>query len=65
MIRNYLPQNKGPIFDIGGGNGCVAKAIMDAGWHIILVDNILGHKIITMIGNFLKIKYLISTQMEF
>ena len=38
MIRNYPPQKKGPIFDIGGGNGYVSKAIMDAGWDAILVE---------------------------
>ena len=31
---------EGTFFDIGGGNGCVAQAIQDAGW-VVLVE--LGH----------------------
>ena len=38
MIRNYPPLIKGPIFDIGGGNGYVAKGIKEAGWNVVLVE---------------------------
>ena len=38
MIRNYPPQNKGPIFDIGGGNGFVAKGLLDEGWDVVLLE---------------------------
>ena len=38
MIRNYPPLIKGPIFDIGGGNGYVAKGIKEAGWDVVLVE---------------------------
>ncbi len=38
MIRNYPPRNKGPVFDIGGGNGYVAKSILGAGWDVVLVE---------------------------
>ena len=38
MIRNYPPQNNGPIFDIGGGNGFVAKGLLDEGWDVVLLE---------------------------
>jgi SAM-dependent methyltransferase len=38
LIRRFPPRNKGPIFDIGGGNGYVAKGLMDAGWEVVLVE---------------------------
>ena len=38
LISNYPPHIKGPIFDIGGGNGCVAKSILDSGWDVVLVE---------------------------
>lgn len=28
----------GPIFDVGGGNGCVARALEQAGWEVVLVE---------------------------
>jgi SAM-dependent methyltransferase len=28
----------GPIFDVGGGNGFVARALQDAGWDVVLVE---------------------------
>jgi hypothetical protein len=36
MVRNFPPEGKGPIFDVGGGNGFVAKGLMDAGWDVDL-----------------------------
>lgn len=38
LVRSFPPRGKGPIFDIGGGNGFVAKALMDAGWDVVLVE---------------------------
>jgi hypothetical protein len=38
MVRNFPPEGKGPIFDVGGGNGFVAKGLMDAGWDVVLVE---------------------------
>jgi len=38
MIRNHPPRNKGPIFDVGGGNGYVAKGILDEGWDVVLLE---------------------------
>ena len=38
MIRNYPPQNKSPIFDMGGGNGFVAKGLLDKGWDVVLLE---------------------------
>jgi SAM-dependent methyltransferase len=38
MVRNFPPEGKGPIFDVGGGNGFVAKGLMDAGWDVLLVE---------------------------
>lgn len=37
-VRNFPPRDKGPIFDIGGGNGFVAKGLIDAGWEVVLVE---------------------------
>src|SRR6478672_10328186 len=28
----------GAFFDVGGGNGCVARAIQDAGFEVVLVE---------------------------
>lgn len=36
--RDFPPRGKGPIFDVGGGNGFVAKGLMDAGWDVVLVE---------------------------
>lgn len=36
LVRNFPPQ--GPLFDVGGGNGFVAKGLMDAGWEVVLVE---------------------------
>ena len=38
MVRNYPPREKGPIFDVGGGNGFVAKGLLDAGWDVVLIE---------------------------
>lgn len=38
LVRNFPPTGKGPIFDVGGGNGFVAKGLMDAGWDVVLVE---------------------------
>jgi SAM-dependent methyltransferase len=35
-VRQYPPA--GPLFDIGGGNGFVAKALQDAGFEVVLVE---------------------------
>jgi SAM-dependent methyltransferase len=36
VLRRYPPR--GVFFDIGGGNGCVALAIQQAGWPVVLVE---------------------------
>ena len=38
MIKNFRSSTDGPIFDIGGGNGFVAKGLMDAGFDIVMVE---------------------------
>jgi SAM-dependent methyltransferase len=38
MVRNFPPRGKGPIFDVGGGNGFVAKGLVDEGWEVVLVE---------------------------
>jgi SAM-dependent methyltransferase len=38
LVRSFPPRGKGPIFDVGGGNGFVAKGLMDAGWEVVLVE---------------------------
>ena len=38
VVRNFPPKGRGPIFDVGGGNGFVAKGLMDAGWDVVLVE---------------------------
>lgn len=35
-VRRFPPP--GPIFDIGGGNGFVARALFEAGWDVVLVE---------------------------
>jgi SAM-dependent methyltransferase len=35
-LRQYPPP--GPLFDVGGGNGFVAKAMQDAGLEVVLVE---------------------------
>ena len=36
VIKQYPPS--GPLFDIGGGNGFVAKAIQDVGFEVVLLE---------------------------
>jgi SAM-dependent methyltransferase len=38
MDKNDPPPKAGPIFDIGGGNGFVAKGLLDAGLDVVLVE---------------------------
>jgi len=38
LVKKYPPRGKGPIFDVGGGNGFVAKGLMEAGWDVVLVE---------------------------
>jgi len=38
LVKKFPPGEKGPIFDVGGGNGFVAKGLMDAGWDVVLVE---------------------------
>lgn len=36
ILRHFPPA--GPLFDIGGGNGCVARAIQEAGHEVVLIE---------------------------
>lgn len=36
MVRRHPPR--GPIFDIGGGNGFMARGLEEAGWQSVLVE---------------------------
>lgn len=38
VVSGFPPVDKGPIFDIGGGNGFVSLALMRAGWDVVLVE---------------------------
>ena len=38
MIKNFRSSTDGSIFDIGGGNGFVAKGLMDAGFEVVMVE---------------------------
>lgn len=38
VIKTYPPENKGTIFDIGGGNGFVASGLSSAGFDVALVE---------------------------
>lgn len=37
-VRRYLPADRGPIFDIGGGNGFVARGLAEVGYEVVLVE---------------------------
>jgi 2-polyprenyl-3-methyl-5-hydroxy-6-metoxy-1,4-benzoquinol methylase len=37
-VTNFPPEENGPIFDIGGGNGAVSKALSGAGFSVALVE---------------------------
>jgi SAM-dependent methyltransferase len=38
LVKRFPPRGNGPIFDVGGGNGFVAKGLMDSGWGVVLVE---------------------------
>lgn len=38
LVKKFPPPGRGPIFDVGGGNGFVAKGLADAGWDVVLVE---------------------------
>lgn len=38
LVKKFPPRGNGPIFDVGGGNGFVAKGLLDAGWDVVLVE---------------------------
>lgn len=38
LVKKFPPRGSGPIFDVGGGNGFVAKGLTDAGWDVVLVE---------------------------
>jgi SAM-dependent methyltransferase len=38
LVKKFPPRGNGPIFDVGGGNGFVAKGLMDVGWDVVLVE---------------------------
>lgn len=38
LVKKFPPRGNGPIVDVGGGNGFVAKGLMDAGWDVVLVE---------------------------
>lgn len=38
VVRAYPPPDGGAIFDIGGGNGFVARGLADAGFDVVLVE---------------------------
>ena len=38
LVKKFPPLGKGPIFDVGGGNGFVAKGLLEAGWDVVLVE---------------------------
>ena len=38
LVKRFPPRGKGPIFYVGGCNGFVAKGLMEAGWHVVLVE---------------------------
>ncbi len=37
-VRSYPPENKGTIFDIGGGNGFVSLGLANSGFDVALVE---------------------------
>jgi SAM-dependent methyltransferase len=38
LVKRFPPPGKGPIFDVGGGNGFVAKGLVNEGWDVMLVE---------------------------
>lgn len=37
-VRRHFPVDRGPIFDIGGGNGFVARELAESGDEVVLVE---------------------------
>ena len=38
IVKQFPPINKGPIFDIGGGNGYMTKSFLEEGYKSVLVE---------------------------
>lgn len=38
LVRNFPPREGGPIFDIGGGNGYVTRALCESGFSTALIE---------------------------
>ena len=38
LVNVFPPTGNGPIFDIGGGNGCVSLGLSNAGYEVVLVE---------------------------
>ena len=38
LVGRFPPPGGGPVFDIGGGNGFVARGLADAGFGVVLVE---------------------------
>ena len=38
LVKKFPPREGGPIFDVGGGNGFVAKGLMNAELDVVLVE---------------------------
>ena len=38
IVRRFPPQHGAPIFDVGGGNGFVARGLEGAGFDVVLVE---------------------------
>ncbi len=38
VVRQHPPRSHGPIFDVGGGNGFVAKALESVGFEAVVVE---------------------------
>ncbi len=38
LVSQFPPPEEGTIFDVGGGNGVVAKSLIDSGFDVILIE---------------------------
>jgi SAM-dependent methyltransferase len=38
LVKMFPPRMHAPIIDVGGGNGFVAKGLLDAGWDVVVVE---------------------------
>lgn len=38
IVKKFPPKDRGPIFDVGGGNGYMTEAFLKSGWKSILVE---------------------------